>query len=60
MRRANPFRELTAGLTADKSLLFREAVNERRCHWGVIQGLKPTSTDASIPYVSTMTGIDGT
>lgn len=29
--RANPFRALVAGLTADKLLLLREAVDERRC-----------------------------
>lgn len=31
MGRANPFRALVAGLTADEFLLLREAVDERRC-----------------------------
>ena len=31
MERANPFRALVAGLTADEFLLFREAVGERHC-----------------------------
>ena len=31
MGRANPFRALVAGLTADELLLLREAVDERRC-----------------------------
>lgn len=31
MERANPFRALVAGLTADEPLLLREAVDERRC-----------------------------
>lgn len=31
MGRANPFRALVAGLTADKHLTLREAVDERRC-----------------------------
>ena len=32
MGRAKPFGALVAGLTADESLLLREAVEERRCH----------------------------
>ncbi len=31
MERANPFRALVPGLTADEFLLFREAVGERHC-----------------------------
>lgn len=31
MGRANPFRALVTGLTADELLLLREAVDERRC-----------------------------
>ena len=31
MGRANPFRALVTGLTADEFLLLREAVDERRC-----------------------------
>lgn len=31
MRRANPFRALVAGITADELLLLREAVDEKRC-----------------------------
>lgn len=31
MGRANPFRALVAGLTADEFLLLREAVDRRRC-----------------------------
>lgn len=31
MGRANPFRALVAGITADELLLLREAVDEKRC-----------------------------
>ena len=38
MRRANSFRALMAGLTADESLLLREIVDERRCRDEVCVG----------------------
>lgn len=38
MGRANPFRALVAGITADELLLLREAVDEKRCSDGVGAG----------------------
>ena len=47
MGRANPFRALVAGLTADEFLLLREAVDERRCREEVGEG---TLTEAAEAY----------
>lgn len=41
MGRANPFRALVAGLTADEFLLLREAVDERRCREEVGEAYRP-------------------
>lgn len=47
MGRANPFRALEAGLTADEFLLLREAVDERRCRDEVSVG---TLAEAAAAY----------
>ena len=47
MGRANPFRALVAGLTADEFPLLREAVDERRCREEVGEG---TLTEAAEAY----------
>lgn len=53
MGRANPFRALVAGLTADKLLLLREAVDERRCSdevgAGTLAGPRGLSAGPEVP-----------
>ena len=49
MGRANPFRALVAGLTADEFLLLREAVGERRCREEVGVGTLAEAAEAYRP-----------
>lgn len=49
MGRANPFRALEAGLTADEFLLLGEAVDERRCRDEVGVGRLAEAADAYRP-----------
>ena len=49
MGRANPFRALEAGLTADEFLLLGEAVDERRCREEVGVGTLAEAAEAYRP-----------